>query len=332
VATVFETPNGAVAGNLAARFTLNREPTNLSIRYLPDGGAKGAWEVVYGQTDSGNDDGIFSDKFAGYASREGNTWQILPPNGVWPCRFRVVVDELPEPPVMPSGAVPWGVIYDLDLTAQPSADWSASGAHTLDGFTWYSKGSASFLGGPKNAIVNGSGLRPAATAYGATGNLNFQIPWFPFMQLPDFSPGSPYAATWKWSGTYPDTGHYLIGGLADMPDNGSIWLDGNRYNTASVRHGDDNAQLYSFFGGGFNPIGITPNGALANHSWLCAYLTRNIGATAHRVGALFGDVFTIGEGLSFASTAAQSNPGFYCSRNQDADIYLTRLTVLQPKV
>lgn len=144
---VFDTPSGDIDPDLVVLFSMTKEPTNVSIKYIPAVGA-GSWDVVYGKTDFSRANGVFSDRWSALASRSGNDWTINPPVGGWPCRFQVVVD-----PASGSSGIIGG---DLSPTLSPTAWYvldptrrtvdQSGNSHTLSG-------SGSEVSGPSLGLV-----------------------------------------------------------------------------------------------------------------------------------------------------------------------------------
>lgn len=90
----FDTPAGPIGGGDALGFATTAKPTAISLKFLPDVGPA-RWDTVYGDTTHG-DDGTIAPRWAaiGVAHVGLYYWTISAPPGGWPCKVRLVVDEL----------------------------------------------------------------------------------------------------------------------------------------------------------------------------------------------------------------------------------------------
>lgn len=89
----FDAPAGPIGGGAVLGFTTTAKPTAISLKFIPDTGPA-RWDVVYGDTTNG-DGGTLSPRWAAIGVvQAGMHWAISAPPGGWPCKVRLVVDEL----------------------------------------------------------------------------------------------------------------------------------------------------------------------------------------------------------------------------------------------
>lgn len=162
----------------------------------------------------------------GASTKVGNTYTFRRDGG-WPAR--------PSPHVEEQGGgaapgVPWGAIYQVDLSAQPAIAAITPGASFLvDGKTWQAK-AASWSGGSAE-LVAGQGLRLTlndnATWYaGNLGNIPRSL-YLDFAQLDTYDPDAPVAVQLWWHSvalTYPGN-VAAVAALVAAADNGSSITD-----------------------------------------------------------------------------------------------------------
>jgi hypothetical protein len=281
-------------------------------------------------------DGVFLHPYLG-STQNGHTFSLVRTGG-WPERpVQVFVDELEA---LPTEGAEWDTIYSVDLTAEATADLSATGVHTVAGLNWYSKGASAFGGGNLNRLVNGSGLEAAASAFQTTTTLNYQCLWFPFTQIADFNPNSPTAVVWRWAGSGLDTNNYVVAGLASMVDDGTNWQTAERASQALVeyRAASSGGAGTLRYGNSSGAMTLSPaSTTLGNHSFGVARLTSRVHTSLHQAyaGTLPEDVNAITSGLSpVVHTGTLSNPGFVFTRNETVayNVYLTHLAIMQPRI
>jgi hypothetical protein len=101
----------------------------------------------------------------------------------------------------PAAGAAWGVIYDVDLSVQPSIPTITPGAVEIDGKQWWLKGT---LGaGGAASLVHGQGLRLVNLAgntsyfYGS-GDLVQPGFYLPYEQLDGYNSHAPVALQWWW--------------------------------------------------------------------------------------------------------------------------------------
>ncbi|MBA3841091.1 MAG: hypothetical protein H0X39_00450 [Actinobacteria bacterium] len=129
-------------------------PTDAAGNPMP-----GAWDVVYGGTDSTGANGAFAPRYA-TSSRVGNTWTVRPPGGTWPCPVRVWCDEAgagltPALQAVDSSTVAaWSLLQDAADTATPVAVYNRA-----------TTGSSYDLSQPNNTCM--PSLIPGQIAYAA---------------------------------------------------------------------------------------------------------------------------------------------------------------------
>lgn len=279
-------------------------------------------------------DGVFLHPYL--QSTQGGGVFSLVRSGGWPTGWReVFVDEAIE---VPTTGSEWGAIYTLDLTAQ-STFTLANGANTIDGLTWYSKGSSGFVDAVVNNVLNGSGLECGSAAFSASGNYAYRMPWFPFAQIADYNPDAPVAVAFRFSGSGLSSSNYLIAGLASMADDGTQWLSGERATQAYVKYeGAADALIHSVGTGSLNPVsGLSPSSATyGDHAFVESRLAANVFTSGHAgySGSLPVDIFALADGLNpVVEATARSNLGFFFTRNRSTAFtaYLTHLQVMQPR-
>lgn len=126
-------------------------------------------------------DGVF---LPGYtrSTRVDNVFTLVR-DSAWPADPKLFVDPVPAPP---PGGQAWGGIYTLDFAAQPNQDLNASGAHTIDGRTWWAKNSQ---GTSSVSIVNGEGLDWYS---GSDGIPAARVLCLPLANVPGFNALAPF--------------------------------------------------------------------------------------------------------------------------------------------
>lgn len=264
----------------------------------------------------------------------------------------------PPCPPIPSGGQTWNNLYAVDLTAQGNQALAAAGSYTIDGKTWWMKGT--LWGTGFCDLVSGSGLRlfaPATLAGGSQPDRpNFRtvmtgitqrIVFFPFSQFTDYNPNAPVYVQWQMSGTISGNNDrcYSAGMLAAAASLAPM-TNGERALCMQVcHHTPANANpLY------WGPAGSTaPISVLNANTSLAAYRTGVTRFAKDRfllVHALTASDLTpespmdLSGDLPATQVTGQSNflLGFYFtlhkafSDGQTLDIYLTRLVVSQPKI
>jgi hypothetical protein len=278
-------------------------------------------------------DGAFLYPYLG-STQVGHTFSLVRSGG-WPARpFEVFVDEQVS---APTDGAEWGAIYTVNLTTQGSLNMTAINAHTIDGYSWYSKGSTPFGGGTQNELFGGLGLRAASGLWGQSGNYSSQSLWFPFGQLPDFNINSPYAAAMRFSGTGLDGSHFVIAGLADLPNTGGAVGTTDRSGQSLIRYeGSPISFTHTAGVSTANPTSITSDSTYGNHLFYAARLHSRVACSAHEIwaGAIDIDAHNLSNGLNAVILSTTlANPGFWFSTNNTGvNVYLTHFAVLQPKV
>lgn len=108
------------------------------------------------------------------------------------------------------------IVYTVDLTAQATQAIAGTGAVTIDGLTWYSKGSLS-SGTLERGLLNGGGLYIGTVSgfttpvIGTAGELTFPHFFLPFTSVPDFDPNKAYLIRGRFSTNKAQNVHPLLG-------------------------------------------------------------------------------------------------------------------------
>lgn len=263
----------------------------------------------------------------------------------------------PPCPPIPTAGQALASIYSVDLTAQGSQTMTAGGSYTIDGKTWWAKGTLWASG--FNSLVGGSGLRlfaPATIGGAQPDRPNFRtvltgitqrIVFFPLAQLPDYNPNAPTYVDWTMTGTLSnDSDRCYSAGMMTGAFSLAPITNAERATCAQVCHWSFNGTSVIYFGAtGSQP----PASAITNNSALSAYRTgvsrfaKDRFYLMHKFSAVAvtpEDASDLALLDSTTQPAAQTlaNLGFYFtlhkafSDGQVLDVYLTGLRVMQPKV
>lgn len=166
------------------------------------------------------------------STREGNTYTIVREGG-WPKTLEL---HAQEEPTIPNGGQAMGAIYEVDFAALSSQSVPSPGAYTIDGITWYSKGTGSAQPYNRNtaaSLVHGSGLRVSviatssqagylpATAQHDGGVVNDKAWFLPFASVPGYNPLAPVTVQYRfgpcaWQADRPT----LLGGIVKSTSDG----------------------------------------------------------------------------------------------------------------
>lgn len=282
-------------------------------------------------TETAYRDGAFLFPYLASTLNTGTGAYSLVREGGWPSAAAVVPVE---PPAIPTGGQAWGAIYTLDLTTQATQTISAAGSYTIDGKTWWSKGGTPFNSGNFNELLNGSGLRPAAAAFGHSGNYPYQSLWFPMLQLADFNINAPYCVAFRWTGSL-DSSHYVVGGLSSLPDNATNVLTGDRSSQNLISYdGDTPTHIIQ---GTLSNTGMgSALGAVSGWVFYTPAVASRVASTGRRAFAgapLDADVQNLSLSINPLVIDPAANPGFWLTcNNTDTVAYLTHLAVFQPRV
>jgi hypothetical protein len=334
--TWIDAPGSALANkDDPVDFTTSATPpaTFLSVSF----GASKPEEIAYR-------DGAFIAPYTA-STRAGNTFS-LKRSGGWPSAPTVYVEEPPPPPevpVIPTSGQSWGTLYEIDLTAQPEIDMSVAGPHTLDGHTWWSKGTGIRGVGGLTRIVAGQGMFLAGGGYAVSSGYAYQIPWLPFAQFADFNPAAPVTVSFRFitSMAMSDT-NFMVGGMGSMANSSAALATGERSSEQTIRFDSTPGSFLNHqsgsIGAGINPVGITPASATTgDHLFSVCRLHARIYGSIHCAwsAATTFDPFTATSGVfAMQNDNAPSNPGFYATRNQSSTFsgYLAYLRIMQPMV
>lgn len=108
------------------------------------------------------------------------------------------------------------VIYAVDLTAQATQVFGANGAITIDGLTWFAKGSLS-AGALERGLLNGSGLYIGTVSgftqpiIGTSANLTFPCFFLPLANVPDWDANKAYLVRGRFNSNHADNVTPLLG-------------------------------------------------------------------------------------------------------------------------
>lgn len=334
--TFIDSPGQLANTSEPMNFTCTRAVLSVSVRFTASGKAELAYYV------DNDGDGHFTTGYSLSTATSGGTVFELVRSSRWPAAFELLVEPGPEPTVAPTAGQGWSSIYAVDMTAQASQTMTTAGSYTIDGKTWWSKGSLAFNGTggvQQNALINGSGLAAASCAFGATGSFTHQCLWMPFAQLADYNPAAPVAVVVRWAGTGVTSTTYLVFGIASMADSSAYWQSAERNNQILGRYYGDAVNFFSYTDGdalGFHPAAlVSASATLGNNVFSVGMPAKRIGHTGHAAyaGSMPTDIYSFASGLSGRRmTSVMSNPGFVLTRNQNCAAYLTHLSILQPKV
>jgi hypothetical protein len=180
-----EQPGDTLASRREAiDFTSDREITEVRAVYDE--------ELVYTQA------GGFEPQYSLSTKNDDATSFAVKRNGGWQRTMALYPEETPVPPTpIPADGQTWGGIYDVDMTAQAAQTLTTAGSYTIDGKTWWAKGT--LPSGASSAVVATTGLRLAT---GTTGNFpdwrsnnafGNRVYAMPLAQLDEYNPLAPLA-------------------------------------------------------------------------------------------------------------------------------------------
>jgi hypothetical protein len=298
-------------------------------------------EVVYR-------DGAFRPPYSASSTRVGNSFTIVRSGG-WPSGLALRVEELVT--VAPSGR-PLGAIYEVDLTAMASQTMTTAGSYTIDGKTWWAKGTV----GTNHVceLVSGLGLRmfaPATIGGSSPDRMNFRtvttgilqrILFFPLAQLTDYNPSAPAYVVWTTS-TVANTESdrcYSMGVMTAALSSAAI-TNTERASCVQVCPAYLSPfQAWVGVAGNTTPTSTVPAGAVQVGVYPFAKNKQCVFAQPYSGTWVTPDAATPGwTGSACYTEATQgTNMGFFYtlhkafSDGQTLNVYLTRLAILQPKV
>ncbi len=295
-------------------------------------------ELVY------TEGGGFEPQYSQSTKNEAATSFSVKRNGGWQRTVTLHQDEEPAP--VPTDGVPWGVVYDLDLTAQTSQPSIATGAFTVDGLQWWAKGSLST--GQSSALDSGQGLR-LTTASGnlasfSQGNtISSRVFAFDPSQAPNFNPSAPWMIQWRLDGpNRNDAGLSAMCGICQ-----ATGLNGNAFQAAewagmftlgSVDINNNGGRWW--LGSGTNNVAtISPVISTTVGDWAYGMMYINDSARVAMWGAWsagFPTLNNMNRGFFLGQQASGSPVFVYCHRKTtngvgDLITYLTHLRIVQPK-
>lgn len=301
-------------------------------------------------------DGVFLYPYLGSSSLVGNEFSILRQGGWASFEERNKVRVFEQPPV-PTEGQPFAALYEVDLTAQPSQTMTAAGSYTIDGKTWWAKGT--LWGDGVHALVNGSGMRlfaPATLAGGAqpdrpnfrtvTTTILQRIVFFPFDEIEDYNPAAPLFVQWRLSGAITASSSNRCSSLGVMtaaPSAAAI-TDGERLTCAQVCHDVYNSASAILCGatGGQVPVtAVVNDAALASYRTGVQRFAKDRFYVIHKHSAVDvtpEDTLDLSGVNGLMQPTAQGDMGLFFTLHKafsdgaTLDVYLTHLKVMQPKV
>lgn len=225
------------------------------------------------------------------------------------------------------------VLYTVDLSAQANQTCTASGAYTIDGLTWYAKGSLSVSSQVYTRnLVNGSGLSirrtsgPGSAIIGSNGDLNFPHWFLPFSQVPGYDAAIPMLvrARFNMPGNVVDP----LVGIVDTTNDGVGLRAAQRakdYMTGPSGSGSASSSMSFKLGAASLAVGASAAGLITNVQWVAGVYNgfcagydiatseqrTSSGMPASDLTAKPG-VLTVGNA---AAVGARSNPGLFFGIN-----------------
>jgi hypothetical protein len=222
--------------NAPLEFYTDRDVSYISIQYRDKDGVKiGKEEVVYRDND-------FREDYAGVSTRVGNVFTVRRSDygGIWPGNPHPYVQEVPIPPAAPSGGQSWGLLYEVDLTAQPNQAMTGSQSYVIDGKTWWVKGAlaasqtvglgtvVTTAGLPRTGLGTRNGASSGQSFVGAA-TLGFSVFYLPFAQLTGFNPEAPiFVETLSEGWLIGSNGVKVVCGIVEAEATTAAWASASR--------------------------------------------------------------------------------------------------------
>lgn len=291
------------------------------------------------------------------STQSGHTFSLIRDGG-WPGNPSVHVDENSTP----TAGLAWGAIYDLDLTAQANQTMTTAGSYTIDGKTWWAKGTLGSTGA-LCSLVNGSGLRlfePASIdvahralwrGTGATQAFTARVLALKLDQIADFNPLAPYAVQWRFTSPAnksADASRCPIAGVMDVVASSAALTGASKDTSKSVGiFATSNGYFIRSPHNGSSDVDFGPSALGTSYAGTVQGIVK---FSTNRYYPLAGTWSgSMGKPDDYTSFNANVTPAFltqslstapsffFCldkasSDGQTLDIYLTHLRVLQPKV
>lgn len=232
-----------------------------------------------------------------------------------------------------------GLLYGVDLTAQPAQSWpNGGGSALIDGKTWWAKGPASW-GPPDSSLIVGEGLEVSGGAWSGALTYDWQSLFFPIAQLENFNPDAPLAFAFRFTGSGYTTDNYVAAGMRSAALSSAKMLASSTH--AAVRFQGTDTSPYFENSGTFDVPGTAGMQAdVGDNLWLVLRLMGRIYTPGHMVwtGALPAEL-PLGPELStlinprLLAPQSATEVGFFFARNQSLYINarLTHVGVYQPK-
>jgi hypothetical protein len=310
---------------------------------------RAVYDEEYAYRTDGNGQGSFQAGFEDSTISEDGKVVSLKRRGGWNRIVRVYPEMEPAPP--PTGGQAMGAIYEVDFTTLPTQVIGAAGSYTVDGKTWWAKGSLTYPGVVQTSgVLNGSGLyigtNTGADLPQGSQNIRGRMLVLPLSELDDFNPQAPLIVRAKFSlpGWGPSRGAFV--GLVDTPADGNAYLiaDQSKQVLCGTPDGNPAASLLTFRGTA-GPSGAAAGQAsvgvdarlvgcmrlMPKYADLCSQNWDGVGAIPD-----VNDVIPQQQGLSQYATNTPANPcvAMILRNNFGAPFtaYMTHLSIHQPKV
>jgi hypothetical protein len=328
----WQTPPGSVlAGSLAPLVVSADELAFLTLSF-PEADPPIQEEAVY--RDGDQPDGGFQGVYRALSTKTGDGpyTYTLRRKGGWPSRPRPYVEE--KSLGGGGGAVSWGPVYELDVGAQPTLLFPGAGSYTIDGLTWWVKGSSVVGGGYAGNLQGGYGLIAPSATFSPSGDYNYRSLWFPFAQIATFNPALPYAVAMRFDGYSLPFFRYIVAGLSSLADSAASIPSADRDAQNLLKY-DGTSALYHLTGQASSESSSGLSGDVGTHTFYATQLAEIVASSGRRAYTsppLDPNVHTLSLAVTPKVAAAPSNPGFWFTANgTDVDVWLTHLAVLQPR-
>lgn len=252
----------------------------------------------------------------------------------------------------------WGIIYDADFRSHQTATSISATSLSIDGVTWYRKGSLSIPNYGLEARIDqrrGLGLRVQIYSYTRTdilfadsGDLSQPVWWLPFSSIPAYQPDAPVMVQVQvgYSIDSVDIAPNFVAGLASYSNTGPIAADerasesivkliANHSYAAYVKHGSGGFAPKSDLhvsddylvgpGSSLNFVSMGPNTYVTHAPWRGLFTVESV----------LGSLIPEAPSLRFFS-GSRENPGFLFSFDvswgfpSSRVLYIRAIRVLQP--
>lgn len=249
------------------------------------------------------------------------------------------------------------VLYAVDFTAQASQTMTAAGSYTIDGKTWWAKGS--IPNGGVCALVNGSGLRleqPASIGtvvdWRGSGLVTYpgRLLAMAVAQIANFNPLAPVAFEWRFASPNALSGNsneYAFGGICDVVASSAALTGTEKGKSLTMgRYADSSGVIFMRSPYGPSQINFytgatgTVFGTYVQGIYRVASSTYYPLFGAYTAMGVPDDYQTVDDNVTpaFRGAGISSSPSFIfglekgASDAYDLDVYLTHLSILQPNL